>query len=209
MIRRPPRSTLFPYTTLFRSLRGELDHPLAGVERQGARPLEQFDVLLPPPLIRPEERVLAGLLALHEALRQGRPVVRRIGLAAHQQDRAVWTALLAQPARAVGSGKSPADQQVVDGTVGHQAASAGGWKRSVIFVSSPVSRTMRTSSPASITESDSGTKPVPCRRIAMASEPSGSPRSLTIVPAAGEPSATSISMISSRSCGRSSRCRKP
>src|SRR3712207_7240766 len=25
MIRRPPRSTLFPYTTLFRSLRGNLD----------------------------------------------------------------------------------------------------------------------------------------------------------------------------------------
>src|SRR2546430_6858135 len=26
MIRRPPRSTLFPYTTLFRSLTGGLDH---------------------------------------------------------------------------------------------------------------------------------------------------------------------------------------
>src|SRR2546426_5322136 len=26
MIRRPPRSTLFPYTTLFRSLRGGADH---------------------------------------------------------------------------------------------------------------------------------------------------------------------------------------
>src|SRR2546429_5216088 len=26
MIRRPPRSTLFPYTTLFRSLRGETTH---------------------------------------------------------------------------------------------------------------------------------------------------------------------------------------
>src|SRR3712207_9385782 len=29
MIRRPPRSTLFPYTTLFRSLR----HPAAGLQR--------------------------------------------------------------------------------------------------------------------------------------------------------------------------------
>src|SRR5256885_6691535 len=29
MIRRPPRSTLFPYTTLFRSL-GRIDHPLVG-----------------------------------------------------------------------------------------------------------------------------------------------------------------------------------
>src|SRR5258706_2242815 len=32
MIRRPPRSTLFPYTTLFRSLtRGELKHPVGRV----------------------------------------------------------------------------------------------------------------------------------------------------------------------------------
>src|SRR2546430_4711046 len=28
MIRRPPRSTLFPYTTLFRSRSPELDHPV-------------------------------------------------------------------------------------------------------------------------------------------------------------------------------------
>src|SRR2546430_13731086 len=32
MIRRPPRSTLFPYTTLFRSL----NHRLAGLERAAA-----------------------------------------------------------------------------------------------------------------------------------------------------------------------------
>src|SRR3712207_8741385 len=30
MIRRPPRSTLFPYTTLFRSLSGNLDDGAAG-----------------------------------------------------------------------------------------------------------------------------------------------------------------------------------
>src|SRR3712207_8973122 len=30
MIRRPPRSTLFPYTTLFRSRLGEVRHQLAG-----------------------------------------------------------------------------------------------------------------------------------------------------------------------------------
>src|SRR3712207_8934939 len=42
MIRRPPRSTLFPYTTLFRShaLRHRLDHPAAydgrGAEARGA-----------------------------------------------------------------------------------------------------------------------------------------------------------------------------
>src|SRR3712207_8142352 len=34
MIRRPPRSTLFPYTTLFRSQRG---HPLGGDEPDHAR----------------------------------------------------------------------------------------------------------------------------------------------------------------------------
>src|SRR5689334_24111048 len=38
MIRRPPRSTLFPYTTLFRSLRGLQPEPAArvlGVDRGG------------------------------------------------------------------------------------------------------------------------------------------------------------------------------
>src|SRR2546422_8298601 len=39
MIRRPPRSTLFPYTTLFRSLKGLL--PMHGVENpsRGAAPV--------------------------------------------------------------------------------------------------------------------------------------------------------------------------
>src|SRR2546430_8624989 len=32
MIRRPPRSTLFPYTTLFRSPRGCIQPPLFGIE---------------------------------------------------------------------------------------------------------------------------------------------------------------------------------
>src|SRR3712207_7574444 len=36
MIRRPPRSTLFPYTTLFRSVRGAHGH---GGERCGDKPL--------------------------------------------------------------------------------------------------------------------------------------------------------------------------
>src|SRR3712207_9129379 len=36
MIRRPPRSTLFPYTTLFRSGRGRLDgHRHQGVDQRG------------------------------------------------------------------------------------------------------------------------------------------------------------------------------
>src|SRR3712207_8711872 len=37
MIRRPPRSTLFPYTTLFRSWRGDLGRVRGGVRRAGAR----------------------------------------------------------------------------------------------------------------------------------------------------------------------------
>src|SRR2546428_9760095 len=41
MIRRPPRSTLFPYTTLFRSLaRWELEHFVEhGIETRHGRPL--------------------------------------------------------------------------------------------------------------------------------------------------------------------------
>src|SRR3712207_7030588 len=35
MIRRPPRSTLFPYTTLFRSQPGYLEAPLSAAGRRG------------------------------------------------------------------------------------------------------------------------------------------------------------------------------
>src|SRR3712207_7403274 len=43
MIRRPPRSTLFPYTTLFRSLavRDEAGHPAAAVRPQHGEPVVQ------------------------------------------------------------------------------------------------------------------------------------------------------------------------
>src|SRR6266850_6476821 len=37
MIRRPPRSTLFPYTTLFRSRRGRLPPPYRSRSRAGRR----------------------------------------------------------------------------------------------------------------------------------------------------------------------------
>src|SRR5438874_12533583 len=37
MIRRPPRSTLFPYTTLFRSLRGRDDYGVAWPGKADAR----------------------------------------------------------------------------------------------------------------------------------------------------------------------------
>src|SRR5438034_3797087 len=41
MIRRPPRSTLFPYTTLFRSSRALVG---AGVRRRAGRPVVAVDV---------------------------------------------------------------------------------------------------------------------------------------------------------------------
>src|SRR2546426_2342271 len=37
MIRRPPRSTLFPYTTLFRSQRGGQEHDTGRIELQAGR----------------------------------------------------------------------------------------------------------------------------------------------------------------------------
>src|SRR3989449_5719874 len=43
MIRRPPRSTLFPYTTLFRSLLAEF-HPLVGVRAVVLLPLQTLDL---------------------------------------------------------------------------------------------------------------------------------------------------------------------
>src|SRR3712207_7386585 len=50
MIRRPPRSTLFPYTTLFRSEAGQLvGRPLL----QDAEVHEQRDRLLVRPVVRP------------------------------------------------------------------------------------------------------------------------------------------------------------
>src|SRR2546427_1629837 len=54
MIRRPPRSTLFPYTTLFRSL-GEL---LGGFEgdRDGLRVADERDVPPRPLHVRPADR---------------------------------------------------------------------------------------------------------------------------------------------------------
>src|SRR2546429_1890006 len=45
MIRRPPRSTLFPYTTLFRSPLQMLAPPApAGVAENSSSPVEEFDV---------------------------------------------------------------------------------------------------------------------------------------------------------------------
>src|SRR2546422_7380198 len=66
MIRRPPRSTLFPYTTLFRSV----GHVLDGYYRAGYATVETFDDLLP--LERSGRRLwlvttLERLLRVHDA----------------------------------------------------------------------------------------------------------------------------------------------
>src|SRR3712207_6973049 len=57
MIRRPPRSTLFPYTTLFRSSVQALRHPAPlGRDRQGsARPDQAAERPAPPDRDRGEE----------------------------------------------------------------------------------------------------------------------------------------------------------
>src|SRR3712207_7921755 len=46
MIRRPPRSTLFPYTTLFRSIHGDLAGPTQTAERLGLEHLEELGLEL-------------------------------------------------------------------------------------------------------------------------------------------------------------------
>ena len=90
------------------------------VEANHARARHQLDSLLPPPLRRAEQRLLAALLAAQIPLRAVRPVVRRILLAPHEQHRPL-RALLAQPARAVRARQTPTDQQIVDLPGGHSA----------------------------------------------------------------------------------------
>src|SRR5438270_6430341 len=68
MLRRPPRSTLFPYTTLFRSLSARILRGRQAADRQGAR-LRGWSC-------RARLRVAVCLLSLH-ADRQGYPRLRR------------------------------------------------------------------------------------------------------------------------------------
>src|SRR3712207_7417211 len=70
MIRRPPRSTLFPYTTLFRSLVPRVARP----ERPGDAAREEEDAR--PPLVHPARRhgadePLEGVRAVLGALHRG------------------------------------------------------------------------------------------------------------------------------------------
>src|SRR5260221_4833166 len=65
MIRRPPRSTLFPYTTLFRSLIlvGVADHDLIGIDHGEAA---RLDILLLREREQHIEELLVGLEHLDE-----------------------------------------------------------------------------------------------------------------------------------------------
>src|SRR3712207_7396358 len=70
MIRRPPRSTLFPYTTLFRSYRceaGELAH--AGEAAVGADRESRPHFV--PAVARPVDRAAHGTILLDEPLHGG------------------------------------------------------------------------------------------------------------------------------------------
>src|SRR2546430_7998860 len=49
MIRRPPRSTLFPYTTLFRSVFEPSDDALGMVRGGGTQVMKDFSAVAPPP----------------------------------------------------------------------------------------------------------------------------------------------------------------
>src|SRR2546430_8674629 len=62
MIRRPPRSTLFPYTTLFRSFTDLLEYRL-GVGREGPAEVQAGDARQPRAVLLIERLVEAGQLA--------------------------------------------------------------------------------------------------------------------------------------------------
>src|SRR2546430_7046935 len=78
MIRRPPRSTLFPYTTLFRSLR------LAGLS--WAAEALRLEVR-PPELDADAVRDLARDLRRYPATNGGRPHLKRAGVGMAAGDR--------------------------------------------------------------------------------------------------------------------------
>src|SRR2546421_6001295 len=76
MIRRPPRSTLFPYTTLFRSTESDRDerHDCHGEDdvRYQNREVERSDEPLPPELYRAVLRVIDDRSEEHTSELQSR-----------------------------------------------------------------------------------------------------------------------------------------
>src|SRR5687768_18175476 len=71
MIRRPPRSTLFPYTTLFRSARdGIVEAPVQGAEVLRANRSAHFDRQL-------GDRLADVAVVVHD-LRDGKPLEQQV-----------------------------------------------------------------------------------------------------------------------------------
>ena len=210
---RSRRSRAAPCRTRPRRLVDSFATRSLGVELHHARARQQLDVLLAPPLVRAEQDVLARLLAPQVPLRQRRPVVGRVGLAAHEQDRAVARPPRAASARSwppPGRRRSAGSRPSARPRVRRPRARAGGWKRSVTFVLEPgvehqqhlVARLDHRVGRAARSR---------CRRAgsrSRASRPAARGPSPPCRPPASPP-ATSSSMISSRSCGRSSRCTRP
>src|SRR2546429_8699142 len=83
MIRRPPRSTLFPYTTLFRSLAALQVHELLlGEDRRRPHPERELDALLGVVAGGFDELILEAFLLAEIALRQRRGGFGEAGLRA-------------------------------------------------------------------------------------------------------------------------------
>src|SRR5256885_11974571 len=68
MIRRPPRSTLFPYTTLFRSVHKALEADAHGVDPQIGAPALGVALLLPVDLDRKSTRLNSSHLVISYAV---------------------------------------------------------------------------------------------------------------------------------------------
>src|SRR2546425_12287817 len=67
MIRRPPRSTLFPYTTLFRSLLPEREGHVAGARhRVEQRAALEDDAVAPPDLVERAPVEAGDVRAIHQ-----------------------------------------------------------------------------------------------------------------------------------------------
>src|SRR2546426_11159885 len=89
MIRRPPRSTLFPYTTLFRSLAADRERrlPRAADDGHAELPPESLELVLRRRTVGVgggEQRVLTLLRVPARELRGGRRLAR--ALEPHEQD---------------------------------------------------------------------------------------------------------------------------
>src|SRR3712207_9531214 len=78
MIRRPPRSTLFPYTTLFRSDADPGEHVDDAAGEDGDAPVEHVDAEeAEHQRLRPDRCLLSTALGLRVVVRDHRPSVSR------------------------------------------------------------------------------------------------------------------------------------